>query len=543
VPVDPLTGAASGGQIPFRVWVGVVGHRRFDDEEAVARRARAAFGEVRTLFGTPRATDVVFTIVSPLAEGADRLLVREGFAELSDDGVELMAVLPLPEDDYRTDFESDRSRAEFDELLAGASAVVPPPDPTDREDAYSRAGREVVNRSDVLVVVWDDEDARGRGGTAEVVHYARARGVPRFVVPVAAEAGVDEGARFEPSPHVERTRSVLQRFDDYNGRPADDRLAASIERERSKLRAYSRDPAIHRAVERVADWALPQLARADVLALRYQRLYHYLGDAVFALSALAVAAVALQTSFTPHRPIVALTEVAFLLLLLGFVRYARRGHMHDNWIGCRSLAESFRSALFIVMTEDADNRETTPASSTESGELWFRRAFTEAWRWRPTLELDEATAPALRSFLTEAWIEDQIRYHTDHVAERSRRRHRVVVAVIAGLFAAALMVALLHALRVGEEKEWLRDLLIFLAIALPGFGAAATGHREQRQYRLHRQRSIQMAARLEPIKAELAVATDFRTIQRLAREAHGVIVEENLDWYGVVELQDLEMVM
>jgi hypothetical protein len=39
-----------------------------------------------------------------------------------------------------------------------------------------------VDRSDVLLAVWDGRPARGFGGTGDVVAYARRRGVPVEVV-------------------------------------------------------------------------------------------------------------------------------------------------------------------------------------------------------------------------------------------------------------------------------------------------------------------------------------------------------------------------
>ena len=43
-------------------------------------------------------------------------------------------------------------------------------------------GRAVVDRSSVLVAVWDGQPSRGLGGTADVVAYARERGVPVEVI-------------------------------------------------------------------------------------------------------------------------------------------------------------------------------------------------------------------------------------------------------------------------------------------------------------------------------------------------------------------------
>lgn len=43
-------------------------------------------------------------------------------------------------------------------------------------------GRVVVDRSARLLAVWDGQPARGHGGTAGVVAYARKRGVPVEVI-------------------------------------------------------------------------------------------------------------------------------------------------------------------------------------------------------------------------------------------------------------------------------------------------------------------------------------------------------------------------
>jgi hypothetical protein len=48
--------------------------------------------------------------------------------------------------------------------------------PTTR--AYMTASEFMVGRADELWAVWDGQPARGHGGTADVVAYARHRGVP-----------------------------------------------------------------------------------------------------------------------------------------------------------------------------------------------------------------------------------------------------------------------------------------------------------------------------------------------------------------------------
>jgi hypothetical protein len=114
-------------------------------------------------------------VISPLAEGADRMVASAGLGM----GAELACPLPFHADEYRRDFASEESRQEFDALLARAAVVFGAGGRREAaEAAYERAGQIVVEQSDVLIAVWDGEASRGRGGTAQMVDEALALGVP-----------------------------------------------------------------------------------------------------------------------------------------------------------------------------------------------------------------------------------------------------------------------------------------------------------------------------------------------------------------------------
>lgn len=163
----------AGGSRRFRV--GVTGHRTLARPDEV--RAQVD----RLLDGL----EGPLTAVSSLAEGADRLVAH---AVLARPEGRLVALLPLEADDYATDFETDASRQEFNELLAAADEVrVISPGPDDdgtREAAYERACVAVLDRCDLLVALWDGAPGRGRGGTAEMVALAGEREHPVHVVTV-----------------------------------------------------------------------------------------------------------------------------------------------------------------------------------------------------------------------------------------------------------------------------------------------------------------------------------------------------------------------
>lgn len=165
------------------LWVGVTGHRALADREKVAVEIDALLD--RLLAGSGR----TLVAVSSLAEGSDRLFAQRVLAR---PGGRLVVLLPLKPVDYVLDFADAASVQEFTDLLAAADETQviegAPSDDWTREAAYERAGHAVLDRSDVLVALWDGEKGRGRGGTAEMVFEANLIGKAVEVIPVERAA-------------------------------------------------------------------------------------------------------------------------------------------------------------------------------------------------------------------------------------------------------------------------------------------------------------------------------------------------------------------
>lgn len=150
---------------PLRL--GVTGHRWEEEPDGLRTRID------RVMAGLCQGRAV--GLATALAEGADRLVAEVAL----DHGARLVAVLPRPRASYESDFSSARSRRAFRGLLARAAEVVEITGPEgDLVAGYAAAGQAVLERSDVLVAIWDGRPARGVGGTAGVVAEARDRGIP-----------------------------------------------------------------------------------------------------------------------------------------------------------------------------------------------------------------------------------------------------------------------------------------------------------------------------------------------------------------------------
>ncbi|MET9227704.1 hypothetical protein [Lentzea sp. NPDC003310] len=144
----------------------ITGHRGLsaDLEAEVDRMIRAAVAATGSVVG-----------VSCLADGADAVFAQA----VLDAGGALVAVLPAAR--YREALP-ELYRPVYDRLLARAGKVVQLEFITPDPHAYMEAGKRMVDESDVLLAVWDGLPGRGPGGTADVVAYARSRGVPVTVL-------------------------------------------------------------------------------------------------------------------------------------------------------------------------------------------------------------------------------------------------------------------------------------------------------------------------------------------------------------------------
>jgi hypothetical protein len=160
------------------IQIGVTGHRlnRISPQMAAVlpEKCAQALHAIAQVRAAGAAEPVLLRIISPLAEGADRMVAQAGLAM----GADLQCPLPFHAEEYKRDFSSEASKREFDALLARASAVFDAGgERSAAEAAYERAGQIVIQQSDVLIAIWDGEASRGRGGTAQMVDEALALGV------------------------------------------------------------------------------------------------------------------------------------------------------------------------------------------------------------------------------------------------------------------------------------------------------------------------------------------------------------------------------
>lgn len=147
--------------------IAITGHRNLDrDTRRLIRH------HIKLALGNEAAPIVGLTC---LADGSDQI-----FAQLIVEfggSIEAFIAAERFGDTLTTD-----SRSRYRRLRGLSSTVHTVPLTHPCPEAYMQASRLMVNRADALWAVWDGKAARGYGGTADVVAYARDRAVPVEVI-------------------------------------------------------------------------------------------------------------------------------------------------------------------------------------------------------------------------------------------------------------------------------------------------------------------------------------------------------------------------
>jgi hypothetical protein len=491
--MNPANGAP--GVLPLFHVVGFSGHRNLKDPVGVAR----AVGE--TLDALRHESVGEWIGLSSAAAGADLIFVREVLAR----GMGWEASLPLGEDDFARDF-APADWVEVAALLKRAEHVEVAANAGSREEAYLSGGFEIVNRCDVLLVVWDGQPARGVGGTADVVTYARA--MRRPLVIINPETKVVRREHFE---HL---------------RLQDENLAF--------LNAVAGDagPAAPGAREAVANFQRRMDAAATQTSPHFRRL---IGMTVWLhVSATLVATAGL--AFDWHWAGLPWGKLLLLLAALGVAVLVRTKRTHHQWTRCRLAAEITRSALatwglprITRLFADFDWSGVEPLR--RSLDVLHRRAARGAG----------ADFDTFRQGYLRGRIDDQLAYFARQEARAvpllARLRAGFSVCTVLAIVC-TLGYALQQTFQWSVPKGLSQSLFYFAPIMLPVLAAAFISlvsindlHRRVDRYR-------EMSVRLQAVRREVAHSQTWSGLERAISKAERVLLQEVFEWHSITSFTE-----
>jgi hypothetical protein len=281
---------------------------------------------------------------------------------------------------------------------------------------------------------------------------------------------------------------------------------------------------------------LPWYARASMIAKQNQTMSYRAGLAVYALTPLAVAAVAIGILVHGWSFVAFFAELVLLMAVYSIIRIAGRRKVHDRWIETRFLTENLRAAVFLLSCgREPAGFEFPPLARTAlRDDEWILRLFDEIMRraGRPA-DCPQINVKDHAEFVRSRWIGKQIEFHNTKKL-RTGRISRSLEYTGQTVFLAAIVAAVCHiALRLlGYQglSVWLENPAAFLAVVLPAVGASVGGIRSHREYSRLEKRSRAMEAVLMDLDQRYAAVADADELNALLQETELLMLQETQDW-------------
>ncbi len=495
---------------PLAFRIGITGARNLSSEALETLRPTVAdilalvARELEKLADDPRAKAVYgpgapsLRLVSPLADGADRLVAEEGLKA----GFALYAPLPFPQAEYEEDFPG--SVDAFRSLLARAETLELDGARALEGESYREVGRYVVRNCDLLIAIWDGQREHGAGGTAEIVQFAANARLPIWWLDAMGTNPprlIDGAAQLrdpDSAPKGEDAAKGVARYlqttilpplfarPDHGGAFGyiAHRLGGWFKQDASPLNAYLTEKPLAPSVLWTAFARLmdkfaprPDIASASVLPPatrvehwwdglyksaddfsigygdRYRSSYVLIAGVAFVALAMAALGSALPQGVElviGSVEIVALAGIATLVVAIHLHRW------HERWISYRLLAElcrkqyalssigrSLPGAEVTRMSLDAmEPHEGGAAEDALPREAWVTWYFTAALRAAPFVVGDLAVAKPYAFDMARSLTAEQTAYHRVRRLRNKAASHAVgrigefcfLLTVVAGGF-------------------------------------------------------------------------------------------------------------
>jgi hypothetical protein len=594
--------------------VGVTG-RRVLQPEAIAKVAAeidaclaatrdelariAALPAMRAVYRASESGEIPFQmrIVSPLADGADRLVAVAGERI----GAELYFPLPFPQAIYEANFSADSLDA-FRAWLAKGQAFELDGvgnEPVSRDESYEAVGRYVVGASDFLIAVWDGKRAQGRGGTGEIAPYAIGAATPVWWIdeagqrppkflrdaldlnaPEQAPTGeaafaalrdwIARGATPPAAGKPERAGPLgflaehISRLWHLNAAPIEDFFAESAPRRRWVWRAYSGFMAIAAPPKpgKLAELA-PAVGGvetywrrlyeapgrfADAYGDRYRSSYVWI--ALLVLVALGAPTLFGEAGRAVHIGI-GMFQAVVVIVIAGLVVANQTYRWHERWISYRLLAELCRKQIALAAIGRAlpgsDVTDLTSDSEDPSPprNLWIAWYFLAALRAAPFPVGAMADAKKRALAVGQSLIREQRDYHRER-KDRATRAGRWIQSgseyffIGTGAIGIAKMIAGYYGLGAAVH------VMVPIGSILSAGAGALVGIRSYAEFALLTRQSAHMLRSLDASEKELQAAAllidrplSSRQLSQALRLTTSEMMEDIAGWAQLFRMKQI----
>ena len=538
----------------------------------------------------------ILTLISPLAEGADRLVASLAIERKW----RLAAPLPFARMEYERDFTD--TLKEFCSLLEVAMTdgqLIELDGMRQREQqAYHEVGRFVLHHSDILIAIWDGGPPAKVGGTAQIASEARALGIPIIWINSAPphlafflrEDPDDDPVPYQATRTEKLVRQIVEVPQESKAKRPQDKLALEYLVGERVRNSGDEPDFLYRgpfaAPRSLIGWVFPMLLdalstkvgrsaisdskppptgannptvralyshaqRADVLATHYARVHRSGFVSIYLLGSLSLVA-ASTAQFVAHfstqgervSSVGSWIELLSLFGILVVVLAERHWRWRERWLDYRLLAELLREADLLAQVGQAlPQRSLVRIGRDQKNRAWVPWLATAISRATMPIAANYSAAylRSVRDYAVGVRLADQIEYY-----RRAENRHNIVSRRLRRL-SYSLFWATVVALIVGLAWPWAsREALpSFLAGLFPSIAAASFGIRNQAEFDIVINRSARLHDQLERQSKHIESLNEVRlTRAKLGRailEAAEILRDDTAEWAGIFEVKESEI--
>ena len=484
--------------LPLFHVVGFSGHRQLTDPEAVAQAVGQALEALQ------REARGEWVALSSVATGGDQLFVAQARAL----GLSWHAILPLPRAEFTKDFSPEEWQT-VERTLSQAEHVRVIAENGTREDAYLDCGMETVTGCDVLLAVWDGDPARGKGGTADVVEYARSLSKPIIIIDPATREVKREN--FTLFTRADPNLAFLNRLP-----------AASAGWGENPFKAPDHIFAFQQKADYAASHGAPQFRRLIVSTV----MLHVVAT-IIASAGLA---------FDLHFALLPWVKLLCLFSALAVALVLRYHHAHHNWVRCRLAAEFCRSALATwglpraaPLFQDLD----LPGVNGLTRSLHILHSRAASAQPVPMTEFKEI-------YLTKR-IDDQLAYYHRQenraLPQHGRLKTGFWIATILALTCTGFY-AVCYSVE-ASVPHWVETIVFyFLPIALPVVAAAFISFISINDLQRRVARYREMRAMLEDSRKQVSFCQTWNSLERIVLKTERALLQEVLEWHSITSFAE-----
>jgi ABC-type multidrug transport system fused ATPase/permease subunit len=446
--------------------------------------------------------------LSSVATGGDMIFAETSLAF----GLPWHVLLPMPAERFREDFSDDEwLRAET--LMKRSSHVDVTSDNTDdsREHDYLDCGLETVNECDVLVALWDGQEARGIGGTAEIVAYARSLAKPLVLIHSATLAVTREN--FAGFQTLDEKVSFLQSLVARGG-------AVNVKSQADVPDALLR---LQSAADEAAIAGSPKLRVLATMVIVFHSVAAFIG--------------AFKLAFQLKWPVLAWGEVGFVCAGLSAALIYRRSFRHLAWVRCRLVAEISRAAI-------ATWGLPRPPSFLREIEIPGVQRLVSSLHvlHRDVARHRAESIEGFRDSYIRDRVEDQHAYYTRQKAKAlpKLRRLRFAFFATAGLGVSLTLVdAILLTMGLSLGGDLVQSFgFDFMPVVLPAFAAACVSMISINDFQRRVARYEEMITLLGVVHTQLAAARTWTSLEREVNKCERLLLREVFEWHTIASTSD-----